>query len=206
MLSIQKIRIAISAYSLSKLGNIFMSTVDYWDNTLFGNDAAEEEQEDIFSSYAFERDELKYFLDEKNPIQIVRAFKGEGKSALLRMVGNRLEKERPSAVVVLTTGVATSPSLTSDDSDIWVREWKKNILKLLACEIGTVIGFAYTDDAISLVEESERNGFKKRSFVSSVTERIKSTSIPIKKITHKNKNHEHLLKRYLEKKEIHILS
>lgn len=117
------------------------------------------------------------------------------------MVGNRLTKERPSAVLVLTTGVATSPNLDSDDSDIWVREWKKNILKLVASEIGAAIGFAYTDDAISLVEESERNGFKQRSFVSAVTERVKSAHVPIEKTALTVGNHEHLLKRYLEKKE-----
>lgn len=172
--------------------------VEYWDKTLFGNDAAEEEEEDIFSSYAYEREEIKYFLDEANSIQIVRAFKGEGKSALLRIVSTKLAKEKPSAIKITTTGVATSPNIDSDDSDLWTREWKKSLLKLIANEIGGRIGFAYTDDAISLVEESESNGFKQRSFVSTITERVKTKAIPIEQTRKPISDHTQVLKRYLE--------
>ncbi len=175
--------------------------VDHTDKTLFGNDAAESESEDVFSSYALERDEVKHFLDENQPIQIVRAYKGEGKSAILRIVANRLHKERASSIKISTTGVAISPSLNSDDSDEWTREWKKRLLKLIASEIGSRIGFAYNDDAISLVEESENNGFKQRSFVTSITDRLRTKAIPLDHSRDPNQNHELVLKRYLEKGE-----
>jgi hypothetical protein len=175
--------------------------VDYSDKNLFGNDAAESENEDVFSSYALEREEVRHFLDDDQPIQIVRAYKGEGKSAILRIVSNKLKEEKASSIRITTTGVAISPSLDSEDSDEWTREWKKKLLKLIASEIGGKIGFAYTDDAISLVEEAENNGFKTRSFVTSITDRLKTKAIPLEYSKSPSQNHEQVLRRYLEKGE-----
>ena len=56
------------------------------DKDLFGNDAADQEKDDVFRSYAMERPELAEFVDNSETIQIARAYKGEGKSAILRMV------------------------------------------------------------------------------------------------------------------------
>lgn len=173
-------------------------TVNLWDVNLFGNDAAEEEQEDIFQSYALEREEADRFLDENNKIQIVRAYKGEGKSALLRIVSNKLAKQKSNSVKINTTGVALSPNIESDDSDYWTREWKKNIIKLIASEIGSKVGFAFRDDAISLVEEAENNSFKERSFVSAIADRLKSSAVPLEYTKKTSSNHEHVLRRYLE--------
>lgn len=60
------------------------------DKTLFGNEAAEDEVEDIFTGYAVERPEVSKFLDQTSSLAIARAYKGEGKSALLRLVALRL--------------------------------------------------------------------------------------------------------------------
>lgn len=173
-------------------------TVNLWDVNLFGNDAAEEEHEDIFQSYALEREEANKFIDENNKIQIVRAYKGEGKSALLRIVSNKLSREKVNSVKIITTGVALSPNIESDDSDYWTREWKRNIVKLIASEIGSRIGFAYKDDAISLVEEAENNSFKERSFVSTIADRLKSSAIPLEYNKKSSANNEQVLRRYLE--------
>ena len=64
-----------------------MSTpvINLADPDLFGNDAAEDEVDDIFNSSALKRDELGTFTDARKRIRVVRAYKGEGKSALLRM-------------------------------------------------------------------------------------------------------------------------
>lgn len=57
---------------------------------LFGNDAAEDEEEDIFQSYALEREETRIFTDPLRRLCVVRAYKGEGKSALLRLAASRV--------------------------------------------------------------------------------------------------------------------
>ena len=100
--------------------------------------------------------------------------------------------------MISNTAVSLSPSLDSIDSDEWTRKWKEKLLNLIANEIGANIGYAFSDDAISLVEEAEENGFRQRSFVSTIVDRLKSKNIPIEKIRSGIKNPEVQLKRWLK--------
>lgn len=153
-------------------------TVDLSDPHLFGNDAAEDEDSQVFESYVFERPELRDFAEPRHAIRIARAYKGEGKSALLRLTRARVG---PQAVIVSTTGPSLSPTTTSVDFDAWIREWKRRIFDTIACEIGSGIGMAWTDDAISLVELAEKNGFKQRNPVSAIIDRLKSKVVPVER-------------------------
>src|SRR5882757_5950377 len=137
--------------------------IDLTDTNLFGNDAAEDEDEDVFLGYVLNRPELDAFLDPSRRICVARAFKGEGKSALLRLVHNRLTQPEDAPLVISVTGKQLSPVQTGDDTDTWVRDWKRAILQLIARELGSRIGTAWSDDAISLVEEAEQAGFRSRS-------------------------------------------
>ncbi len=101
--------------------------IDFKDKDLFGNDAADQEKDEVFKSYAFERPELVDFLNHGENIQIARAYKGEGKSAILRMVKEKLQ-DNNKLIVINSTGVALSPEIESDDSDTWTRAWKKKFL------------------------------------------------------------------------------
>ncbi|WP_200862047.1 hypothetical protein, partial [Pseudogulbenkiania ferrooxidans] len=51
--------------------------------------------------------------------------------------------------------------------------WKRIILKRIAIEIGANIGIAATDDAMSLVEAAEYEGFKQKNIIGSIISRIK---------------------------------
>jgi hypothetical protein len=165
---------------------------------LFGNDAAEEEQEALFFSYAVKREELDQFLDSNMPLQIARAYKGEGKSALLRLTASGVASGKGSEEIVISTiGPDLSPSIDSVDQDLWTREWKKSILKLVANEIGAKLGLAFSDDAISLVEEAEANGFKKRSFVSAIVDRLKIREVGVEKTRLPVASYEQLISRYV---------
>lgn len=166
------------------------------DKSLFGNEAAEDESEDIFTGYAVERPEISKFLDGASSLAIARAYKGEGKSALLRLVALRLHSLTLPPIVISVPASSISPELDSTDSDRWVRGWKTNILKLAAREIGATISYAFSDDAISLVEEAETNGFKQKSFVSSVADRLKTSAIPLERTRQTIQNPEQLLKRW----------
>jgi hypothetical protein len=167
---------------------------------IFGNDAAEDESESAFESYALHRPEIAKFADPGKPLQVVRAYKGEGKSALLRLVESALRATNKDSLPILirTTGAALSPSVDVSDSDHWVREWKRKILQLVANEIGASLSVAFTDDAISLVEEAERNGFRSRSFVSSITDRLKSKHAPLERERATIADPGRLLKRWLD--------
>lgn len=160
--------------------------IDISDTTLFGNEASELEDEEIFFSYAVNRKELDQFLDEKALIQIACSYKGEGKSGLLRLVRRRLAGKPDSPLVISAIGTDLSPPLNSDDSDEWTRAWKERIVRLIASEIGTRIGVALTDDTISLVEHAELAGFKSRSIVSAIFDRLKT---PMAQVTRGGTRH-----------------
>ncbi len=177
-----------------------LPTIDVSDITLFGNEASELEDEAIFFSYAVNRKELDRFLDEKALIQIACSYKGEGKSGLLRLVRRQLVGNPDSPLVISAIGTDLSPPLNSDDSDEWTRAWKERIVRLIASEIGTRIGVAMTDDTMSLVEHAELSGFKSRSIVSALFDRLKT---PIAEVTRERlgiENPERLLQRYAKGK------
>lgn len=75
---------------------------------IFGNDAAEDESESAFESYALHRPEIAKFADARKPLQVVRAYKGEGKSALLRLVEGtlRIKHKDSLPIIIRTTGPA----------------------------------------------------------------------------------------------------
>lgn len=178
-----------------------MKTIDFQlqqAEKLFGNDAAEDEAESAFISYAVDRAEVSAFLDESKPLQVVRAYKGEGKSALLRLVEAKLKERAPDPLVLRTTGVSLSPLLDTTDSDAWVREWKRSIVKYVASEVGARINVAFSDDGISLVEEAERNGFRSRSFISSILDRLQFKELPLQRTRPEMVNHEAVLQRWLK--------
>ncbi|MHB1182835.1 MAG: hypothetical protein ACYCZ4_13765, partial [Sulfuricella sp.] len=101
--------------------------IDVTDIALFGNEASELEDEEVFFSYAVNRKELGNFLDEKSLIQVVSSYKGEGKSGLLRLVRRQLATEPDSPLVISAIGTDLSPPLNSDDSDEWTRAWKERM-------------------------------------------------------------------------------
>lgn len=140
------------------------------DPILFGNEAAEDESEDVFNSYALERPELSDFADSDRRIAVARAYKGEGKSALLRLTSRKVRDN--NAIIVSRTADDLAPDVTKDDYATWVRAWKASIVHVFAVEIGARIGVAWTDDSMALVEESEKAGFRGRSLLSAILDRF----------------------------------
>jgi hypothetical protein len=143
------------------------------DPHLFGNDAAEDEDAEVLESYAIERPELGDFTSASRRICIARAYKGEGKSALLRLSASQVERSGEPQIVVFISANSLSPTLDTADFPAWIRAWKAAILGQLAAEVGATIGAAWSDDTMSLVEEAERQGFKSRSVVSAILDRLK---------------------------------
>ena len=150
------------------------------DSSLFGNDAAEDEDDNIFDSYFVSRQEVKDFSNSDRKLCILRAYRGEGKSAVIRHVWSIFAHK--GDVVVRTTGSTIPlPGVVGVDPDAWTRAWQRGIFTLLASEIGSKIGVAWGDDAMSLVEEAEKNGFKSRSLLSAVCDRLQKSPLALKR-------------------------
>lgn len=179
--------------------------------TLFGNDAAEDERDDIFYSYAFERPELVPFADPSRTIAIARAYKGEGKSALLRLSTRKVRqdgKRNGKPIIVSKTADELAPEVAKDDYASWVRAWKASIVGVFAAEIGAEIGVAWTDDSMALVEESEKRGRRPRTILSAILDRFKlpevslgdaKVSLPERRVLGTT-NPEEAVKRWLKEK------
>jgi hypothetical protein len=61
---------------------------------VFGNDAAEDESESVFHSYALYRREIRSFADPSKPLQVVRAYKGGREVRPASTCGSRPEEGR----------------------------------------------------------------------------------------------------------------
>lgn len=99
---------------------------------LFGNDAAEDEDEEIFNSYLYSRPELRRVVDPKEKILLLRAYKGEGKSALLRAATTELAQSKDLASFSIPAPQIAPDADRSRSFDEWVREWQRNILWFVA--------------------------------------------------------------------------
>lgn len=148
-----------------------MVRFDLTDDNLFGNEAAEDEQIDIFRSHLHRRDDLAAFENPTAGIRIAMAYKGQGKSSLLRALGETMGR-RDEALVIKTTGGAIFLEVTGYDTGKWARAWKKELYKLIAVTFGAEIGLAWNDDTISLVEEAEKEGSRRRSILSAIYDRL----------------------------------
>lgn len=147
--------------------------VNFADPDMFGKDAAETENSDIFRSYAYERNEVQKLASLDSPLIIVRAFKGEGKSALLRIVKDRVgSATSPASVVVSKVASELISAADTTDTDHWTRAWKTGILGAIAAQIGVTVGHAWTDDTMRLVEEAERSGDRAYPLLKAIASRM----------------------------------
>jgi hypothetical protein len=148
--------------------------IDITDPDLFGNDAAEDEREDVFNSYVLERPETAQFIDPQRPFRIARAYKGEGKTALLRLARSKVAVGENIVVNALANNIA--PQIQAEEFSAWIRGWKVVLLNSIAQETGRRIGFAWRDDAIALVEQAEKSGFRERNVISAIFDRLRPDS------------------------------
>lgn len=154
-----------------------MLSLDFNDKELFGNDAGEDETPSVLESYFIDLDDFAEFYSQTQNLCVVSARKGMGKSALLNKFAYTLEKceHECTAIVIRTTGNALLGLGDFHDKDPAYLEnyWKQIICKKINIEIGKNIGFALSNDKISMVEAAELEGIKNRNIVGSLLSRIK---------------------------------
>lgn len=146
--------------------------VDLGDEELFGNETAEDETESNFLSYALVRPEFEDFLNANKKLRVVRAYKGEGKSALLRWTYLSLRHIKNVAVYE-NFASSVLPRGKSLDSLDYVQKWKDALLLAAAGSLGAKLELKFDDDVVSLREEAERGGFRRRGFIAAVLTRLR---------------------------------
>ena len=153
-----------------------MLDIDLSDKELFGNDAGEDETPSVLESYFIDLDEFSEFYSQAQNLCVVSARKGMGKSALLNKFAYILEKceKNCTAIVIRTTGNALLGlgDFQGKDQAYLENYWKQIICKKINIEIGKNIGFALSNDAISMVEAAELEGIKSRNIAGALLSRI----------------------------------
>ena len=155
--------------------------LDFRDGTLFGNDAGEDELPEVLASYFVGQPAFLPFLSVSNRLHIARSRKGMGKSALLSKLNFDLLENDPLAIVVRSTGSQLSGSSIPEFSNLLEAQsyWVSRISSRINMELGTKVGFAFSDTQMSLVEAAELSGLKERNFIGALLSRIKIKKLPI---------------------------
>jgi hypothetical protein len=152
--------------------------LDY--EAIFGNDNGEDEDPRILAGYFVEQASLRKTYDKTRKLEIVKARKGMGKSALLSHLKFRLTSDTkpidPTAVVIKVTGneLMGLADFSGRDSSLLENRWKQVICKRISMELANQLGFAGSDDTMTLVEAAEIEGYKGRNLVTSLLNRLGS--------------------------------
>lgn len=147
---------------------------------IFGNDSGEDESPEILVGYFVEDESFNKVYDKTRPLEIIKAKKGMGKSALLSHLKYRLhDKLRPidhDSIVIKVTGneLIGLADFAGTDSSLIENRWKQVICKRISMELANEIGFAGSDTSMALVEASEIEGYKGRNLVSGLMTRLGS--------------------------------
>jgi hypothetical protein len=152
--------------------NNYLANIDH--EQLFGSDSGEDEDPHALLSYFVDLPEFRKFYEPRHAMSIVRGRKGMGKSALLRRLALRLRDAQGSDIVISTTGheLMGMGDFSYRSHAYLENHWKQVICKRICIEIGKRIQLALTDDAMSMVETAEIEGFKGANVVSALTDRI----------------------------------
>ena len=149
----------------------YLYHVDY--DAMFGNDSGENERDQALKEYFVDLPEFRKFFNDKNELGFVRARKGMGKSAMLKVLSLRRKEECPDDLVIFTTGneLMGLGDFSGKSQAYLENHWKQVICKRICVEIGRRINVALTDLEMSLVEAAELEGFKDLNLLSALTER-----------------------------------
>ncbi len=180
----------------------------FLDDELFGNEAGEDESPERLASYYLEKPEYEVFFSRSRPLEIVRARKGVGKSALLNYAYHKLSQEQSNPIYIFVKAselisIKHHPPFGSSALE-FMNYWQECLCTRVAIEIGRNIKLAINDDSLTLVEMAELLGYKGRNIVNALSERF-TQAIPQLVVEKKcAPNSEALLKRYSKKESISV--
>ncbi|MFN4501130.1 hypothetical protein ACK3XA_29740 [Klebsiella grimontii] len=82
----------------------YSKQLDFYDENLFGNEAGEDEDPKVLSSYFITKEKFNKFMSLQRSFGIVRARKGMGKSSLLSKLAYDVSNKDNRAIVISVTG------------------------------------------------------------------------------------------------------
>jgi hypothetical protein len=145
----------------------------------FGNEAGDDVSTSEILNFFVEQSAFDEFLSPASRILLATAKKGVGKSALIRWIDAKVHEEHGDSVLIINckgSDLARSNFKLSSKLELpndYIQDWMVRICALVNRRIGADIDWAFGDDAITLVESAEIDGFKSRNLVSALADRFK---------------------------------
>lgn len=179
----------------------YSKQLDFYDENLFGNEAGEDEDPKVLSSYFITKEKFNKFMSLQRSFGIVRARKGMGKSSLLSKLAYDVSNKDNRAIVISVTGadLLSYGNFEHKDHLSLQNEWKKALSTRINFDLGSRIGFAWTDHQMALVESAELVGYKDKNLLDALLSRIKIKKLPIEFIDPHPKDPAILLEKYISK-------
>ena len=81
-----------------------MTGKNYLKRMDFGNEAADDVDDEELKSYFVTQESFEKFLNENKRLQVIKAKKGMGKSALIKWIGLEVSKKYENALVIKIRG------------------------------------------------------------------------------------------------------
>jgi len=181
---------------------------DLLNQSLFGNEAGEDEDLDVLNSYFLDKDEFKDFYSPDQRLAFVRSRKGVGKSALLKQTLYRRQKDRAADlhIYVKASDLVALQEINASSPDTLVYGWQQRICSQINLELGARLRVAFSDASMTLVESAELAGFRDRNIVGSLFDRFKAKGggVEFEKKKFVQADARALLKRISDKKDIAV--
>ena len=189
-----------------------MAEKNYLRKMDFGNEAADDVDDNELKSYFVTQDNFDNFLNETKRLHIIKAKKGMGKSALIKWIGIALSEQNKNDLVIKIRGSDLSRENFKlknplNEPNDYIQDWIIRLCAVVNRELAKKIGFAYRDDDIALIESAEVQGFKERNLISCLLHRFKSILGKYQPTPANGVNDHEILKRFesLENSRIWIL-
>ncbi|MBY5991476.1 P-loop ATPase, Sll1717 family [Ferrimonas balearica] len=166
----------------------------------FGNEAGDDVPPEELSTYFVEQSMFKKFTNKSKRLCVATAKKGVGKSALLQWLKVSLPERYPQDLIIKVRGSEVTRdafNLTAElhNPNDYIRDWMIRLCALVNREIAKNIGFALTDDKITLVESAELEGYKSKNLVGCLVSRFDKLMGKGQPLKSSVKEHLELLKR-----------
>lgn len=180
---------------------------DLADPELFGNEAGEDEDEEVLASYFLDKPEFDYFYSNKRKLGFVRSRKGMGKSALLAYTLFKQKNTEPGIYVYVKASdlyaLQSADGLSSSDM---IHSWQQKICTRINLELGATLKAGFSDDSILLIESAEIAGFRSRNIVSALFDRLnlKGAGIEPGRTRLVSSNSQALLERIQDNKDVQV--
>ena len=149
---------------------------DFLSRTDFGDESADDAPLDNLMAYFVKQNNFGQFIDFKKKFLVVRARKGNGKSAILQWIYHTSIKNQSDIVVKCRGSELAHLGINKNTADntpnAQIYEWMSKICTLINRALAQKISFAFSDSRMSIVEAAEFDEMKERNVVGALIKRL----------------------------------